>query len=70
MRGPDDEDAALEALEQALAAIRGDVDRDENTERVIQAMEEKRAELMASKLRRTSPGRRPTSGESTPDDAR
>jgi hypothetical protein len=53
MRMPDDEDAALEALEQALAAIRRDADRDENTERVIQAMEDKRAELIAAKLSRT-----------------
>jgi hypothetical protein len=50
----DDDDVALETLEQALAAIRRDDKRDENTERVIQAMEDKRAELIASKLRRAS----------------
>lgn len=55
MRTPDDEDAALETLEQALAAIRRDPDRDENTERVIQAMEGKRAELIAAKLQRGCP---------------
>lgn len=54
MRTPDDEDAALETLEQALAAIRRDADRDEHTERVIQAMEDKRAELIAAKLQRAA----------------
>jgi hypothetical protein len=53
----DEEDAALELLEQALAAIRRDPARDETTERVIQAMEDKRAELIASKLRRAEPKR-------------
>jgi hypothetical protein len=52
----DEEDAALELLEQALAAIRRDPARDETTERVIQAMEDKRAELIASKLRRAAAG--------------
>jgi hypothetical protein len=54
VRTPDDEDAALETLEQALAAIRRDTDRDEHTERVVQAMEDMRAGLIAAKLRRTS----------------
>jgi len=54
VRTPDDDDAALETLEQALAAIRRDPDRDEHTERVIQAMEDKRAELIAAKLERAS----------------
>lgn len=48
----EEEDEALATLELALAAIRRDVDRDESTERVIQAMEDKRAELIAAKLRR------------------
>ena len=48
----EDEDEALRTLELALAAIRRDTDRDESTERVIQAMEDKRAELIAAKLRR------------------
>jgi hypothetical protein len=61
MRTPEDEDAALETLEKALAAIRRDTDRDDNTERVIQAMEDKRAELIASRLRRTPPEQGPTS---------
>jgi hypothetical protein len=54
VRTPDDDDAALETLEEALAAIRRDPDRDEHTERVIQAMEDKRAELNAAKLERAS----------------
>lgn len=54
MRTPEDEDAALKTLEKALAAIRRDGHRDENTERVIQAMEDQRAELIAAKLRKTS----------------
>ncbi len=58
---PEDEDEALRTLELALAAIRRDTDRDESTKRVIQAMEDKRAELIAAKVRRdaTAPQRRP-----------
>jgi N-formylglutamate amidohydrolase len=52
MRTPGDEDAALKTLEQALAAIRRDPDRDEHVERVIQAMEDERARLLAAKLSR------------------
>jgi hypothetical protein len=52
MSTPEDEDEALATLELALAAIRRDADRHESTERVIQAMEDKRAELIAAKLRR------------------
>jgi hypothetical protein len=64
MHTPHDEDAALEALEQALAAIRGDAERDANTERVIRAMEDKRAELIAARLRRTSTEHDPSSSSS------
>jgi hypothetical protein len=53
MHTPEDEDAALDTLEHALAAIRREPNRDEATVRVIQAMEAKRAELIAAKLRRT-----------------
>ncbi len=59
MSSPDDDDEALATLELALAAIRRDVDRDESTERVIQAMEDKRAELIAAKLRRDATPPRP-----------
>ncbi len=59
---PEDEDETLRTLELALAAIRRDTDRDESTERVIQAMEDKRAELIAAKLRRD-----PTAEQPRPD---
>jgi hypothetical protein len=64
MRSLGDEDAALETLEHALAVIRRAPDRDENTERVIRAIEDERARLIASKLRRAAEGRdRSRSGE-------
>lgn len=59
MSTAEDEDEALATLELALAAIRREADRDESTERVIQAMEDKRAELIAAKLRRDATAPRP-----------
>jgi hypothetical protein len=51
MRTPEDNAAAVETLEHVLAALRADEDRDEATERLIQAMEDERAALLADRLR-------------------
>ena len=55
MSGVRDPQRVLEMIDDLLARLRNDEERDEHVERIIRAIEDERAKLVATQLRRRRP---------------